>query len=480
MRRGRILLWASLAATLAACAAALAAVSLTGWSLFQPDTRYMVAIGRWIIENGELPTTDPLTLNEGLAYTCQQWPLCIAAAAIFDTFGEAGIKCAAAALDMAAAATAWACTLDRGRTGAVHAAASAALAAAIAVLCNSTPRGIDVMALCICYAAGRKWARGGRDSLLAAFPAAGFAMAQLHGALWTVALMVPCCLILDGRLDRYGRLKALTAAMSTVAACLLNPYGARLLMLPFLTMGAESLKSVGIGELAPWTQAAPAQAACACTLAAALVLFRCRVRRRGGGRVLLEAGDALVLGTLMLALANVRNELFLMTSMALALSDVQGEVAGPRVRGPIAPAACCTAVLLASLGLLAATVPRQTPIEASASRAMAALESSGAEPGDALICDIDAGSELELAGYRPLLDTRAELYCPELNGGADAWEAARRVLAGDEGAIEGTGADFAAVPSRAYPALEDSLSGLGFSLVHDDGTFAVFARKAAP
>lgn len=477
MRRGRILLWASLAATLAACAAALAAVSLTGWSLFQPDTRYMVAIGRWIIENGELPTTDPLTLNEGLAYTCQQWPLCIAAAAIFDTFGEAGIKCAAAALDMAAAAAAWACTLDRDRTGAVHAAASAALAAAIAVLCNSTPRGIDVMALCICYAAGRKWARGGRDSLLAAFPAAGFAMAQLHGALWTVALMVPCCLILDGRLDRYGRLKALTAAMSTVAACLLNPYGARLLMLPFLTMGAESLKSVGIGELAPWTQAAPAQAACACTLAAALVLFRCRVRRRGGGRVLLEAGDALVLGTLMLALANVRNELFLMTSMALALSDVQGEVAGPRVRGPIAPAACCTAVLLASLGLLAATVPRQTPIEASASRAMAALESSGAEPGDALICDIDAGSELELAGYRPLLDTRAELYCPELNGGADAWEAARHVLAGDEGAIEGTGADFAAVPSRAYPALEDSLSGLGFSLVHDDGTFAVFARK---
>lgn len=477
MRRGRILLWASLAATLAACAAALAAVSLTGWSLFQPDTRYMVAIGRWIIENGELPTTDPLTLNEGLAYTCQQWPLCIAAAAIFDTFGEAGIKCAAAALDMAAAATAWACTLDRGRTGAVHAAASAALAAAIAVLCNSTPRGIDVMALCICYAAGRKWARGGRDSLLAAFPAAGFAMAQLHGALWTVALMVPCCLILDGRLDRYGRLKALTAAMSTVAACMLNPYGARLLMLPFLTMGAESLKSVGIGELAPWTQAAPAQAACACTLAAALVLFRCRVRRRGGGRVLLEAGDALVLGTLMLALANVRNELFLMTSMALALSDVQGEVAGPRVRGPIAPAACCTAALLASLGLLAATVPRQTPIEASAARAMAALESSGAEPGDALICDIDAGSELELAGYRPLLDTRAELYCPELNGGADAWEAARHVLAGDEGAIERTGADFAAVPSRAYPALEDSLSGLGFSLVHDDGTFAVFARK---
>lgn len=480
MRRARILRWASLSAALAACAATLAAVSLTGWSLFQPDTRYMVAIGRWIVENGELPTSDPLTLHEGLAYICQQWPLCIAAAAIFDAFGEAGIRCAAAALDIAATATLWACTLDRGRTGAVHMAASAACGAAIAVLCNSTPRGIDVMALCACYAAGRKWARGGRDSLLAAFPAAGFAMAQLHGALWTVALMVPCCLILDGRLDRHGRLKALTAAMSTAAACMLNPYGARLLMVPFLTMGAESLKSVGIGELAPWTQAAPAQAACACTLAAALLLFRCRVRRRSGGRVLLEAGDALVLGTLMLAFANVRNDLLLFVSMALSLSDIQGEVAGPRARRPWALAVCCTAALAAAAGCLAATLPARTVTEASADAALAALEAAGAESGDAVICDIDVGSELELAGLRPLLDTRAELFCPELNGGTDAWGAARSVLSGDAEAIEGTGADFAVVPSGAYPALEDGLAELGFSRVHDGGTFEVYARKAAP
>lgn len=480
MRRARILRWASLSAALAACAAALAAVSLTGWSLFQPDTRYMVAIGRWIIENGELPTTDPLTLHDGLSYTCQQWPLCIAAAAIFDTFGEAGIRCAVAVLDLAAAATLWACTLGRGRTGAVHMAASAACGAAIAVLCNSTPRGIDVMALCICYAAGGKWALGGRDSLLAAFPVAGFAMARLHGALWTVALMVPCCLILDGRLDRYGRLKALTAAMSTLAACMLNPYGARLLMVPFATMGAESLRSVGIGELAPWTEAAPAQAAAACTLAAALLLYRLRVRRRGGGRALLEAGDLLVLGTLMLALANVRNELFLFASMALSLSDIQGEVAGPRARRPLALAACCTAALVAAVGCLAATVSAKTALEQSAEAAIAALEDAEADGGEAVICDIDVGSELELAGYRPLLDTRAELYCPELNGGTDAWGAARAMLAGDTEAIEGTGADFAVVPSGAYPALEDGLAELGFSRVHDDGTFEVYARKAAP
>ena len=103
-----------------------------------------------------------------------------------------------------------------------------------------------------------------------------------------------------------------------------------------------------------------------------------------------------------------------------------------------------------------------------------------ADGGEAVICDIDLGSELEFAGYRPLLDTRAELYCPELNGGTDAWGAARAMLAGDTRAIEGTAADFAVVPSGAYPALEDGLAELGFSRVHDDGTFEVYARKAAP
>lgn len=358
MRRARILRWASLSAALAACAATLAAVSLTGWSLFQPDTRYMVAIGRWIVENGELPTSDLLTLHEGLAYICQQWPLCIAAAAIFDAFGEAGIRCAAAALDIAATATLWACTLDRGRTGAVHMAASAACGAAIAVLCNSTPRGIDVMALCACYAAGRKWARG--------------------------------------------------------------------------------------------------------------------------GRALLEAGDLLVLGTLMLALANVRNELFLMTSMALALSDIQGEVAGPRARRPLALASLCTAALLAAIGCLAATVPAKTAIEESAAGALSSLAAAGAKPGDAVICDIDVGSELELAGYRPLLDTRAELFCPELNGGTDAWGQARSVLTGDAAAIGETGADFAVFPSGAYPALEKALTGLGYADIYDDGCFAAYADRPVP
>lgn len=210
------------------------------------------------------------------------------------------------------------------------------------------------------------------------------------------------------------------------------------------------------------------------------MLYRLRVRRRGGGRALLKAGDLLVLGTLMLALANVRNELFLMTSMAFALSDIQGEVAGPRARRSLALASLCTAALLAAIGCLAATVPAKTAIEESAAGALSSLAAAGAKPGDAVICDIDVGSELELAGYRPLLDTRAELFCPELNGGTDAWGQARSVLTGDAAAIGETGADFAVFPSGAYPALEKALTGLGYADIYDDGCFAAYADRPVP
>lgn len=63
------------------------AVSMTG-GLFGPDARYMVAAGRWILENGRVPETDPLTLHTQLSYICQQWPICVLLALVHDLMGR--------------------------------------------------------------------------------------------------------------------------------------------------------------------------------------------------------------------------------------------------------------------------------------------------------------------------------------------------------------------------------------------------------
>ena len=65
--------------------------SLQG-ELFITDAQYMVAAGRWIIANGHLPTTDPLSIHSELTYICQQYPICILVAVLYDTFGEMSVR----------------------------------------------------------------------------------------------------------------------------------------------------------------------------------------------------------------------------------------------------------------------------------------------------------------------------------------------------------------------------------------------------
>ncbi len=223
MRRTRILRWASLSAALAACAAALAAVSLTGWSLFQPDTRYMVAIGRWIIEQ-RAPTTDPLTLHDGLSISASSGPCASPPRpSSLTTFrGEAGIRCAAADARHGRGGDPLGLhPRPRGRTGAVHMGGIGRMRRGHSRAATQRRAAIDVMALCVCYAAGGKWTRdeAGRTPLLAVFPVAGLAMAQLHGALWTVAPWSRAASYSTAGSTGTAALKALTAAVSTVAAC---------------------------------------------------------------------------------------------------------------------------------------------------------------------------------------------------------------------------------------------------------------------
>lgn len=89
-------------AVAAATTIGLWAVSMDG-GLFGPDARYMVAAGRWILENGRLPTSDPLTIHTQLPYICQQWPVCILLALVHDLMGEVALGCLFALIDVSGA-----------------------------------------------------------------------------------------------------------------------------------------------------------------------------------------------------------------------------------------------------------------------------------------------------------------------------------------------------------------------------------------
>lgn len=94
------------------------AVSMTG-GLFGPDARYMVAAGRWILEYGPLPETDPLTIHAQLPYICQQWPVCVLLALVHDLLGEAALRALFALIDIAGALALFSVARRVGLRGAV-------------------------------------------------------------------------------------------------------------------------------------------------------------------------------------------------------------------------------------------------------------------------------------------------------------------------------------------------------------------------
>lgn len=119
--------------------------SLQG-ELFITDAQYMVAAGRWIIANGHLPTTDPLSTHSELTYICQQYPICILVAVLYDTFGEMSVRLFFALLDMVAVLFIWYQTFPKAGNRILHCAVSCVFGA---VLFYSTLSATDQKSISI-------------------------------------------------------------------------------------------------------------------------------------------------------------------------------------------------------------------------------------------------------------------------------------------------------------------------------------------
>lgn len=115
------------------------------------DTQYMVAAGRWIIANGHLPTTDPLTIHSELAYICQQYPICILVAVLYDTFGEMSVRLFFALLNMVAVLFIWYITFPKAGNRLLHCAVSCVFGAIIVYSLRSTPRALDILCLAVSW-----------------------------------------------------------------------------------------------------------------------------------------------------------------------------------------------------------------------------------------------------------------------------------------------------------------------------------------
>ena len=387
-------------AVAAAATIGLWAVSMGG-GLFGPDARYMVAAGRWILENARLPQTDPLTLHAQLPYICQQWPVCIVLALVRDLMGEVALGYLFALIDVSGALVLFSEARRAGLKGAVPSALTCATVFWMSVMEGSTPRALDVICIALCWGAAARYLETRDPRILATFPAIGILIANIHGALWPCALMLPLSMLVDARLDIRSRSQVALAAVLTVCACTLNPYGTSMLALPFQTVGCENPMLAGVWELRSMIPGFPGEAAFTLGSCAAVLAL---TAKRGGAARLFSYGCAMTVCLAALSLMIRRNFLLYLAVLILVSGEIIGmgkaqernlfkDALAARVSVLMAGS-----VLVYTVFLLANAICTDSPRYVSQSAAFAAIQRAGIESGSPVLTDLDTGCEAELMG----------------------------------------------------------------------------------
>lgn len=443
-------------------------------SLFGPDARYMVAAGRWILENARLPETDPLTLHAQLPYICQQWPVCILLALVHDLMGETALRTLFVLIDLSGSFVLLSVARRVGLRGAIPTALTCAVVFWMSVMEASTPRALDVICIALCWGAAARYLETRDLRILATFPAIGILIANIHGALWPCALMLPLSMLGDVRLNVCPRSQVTLATALTVCASALNPYGVSLLALPFRTVGSDNPMLAGVWELRPMIPGYPGEAAF--TLGSCVAVLALTAKR-GGAAQLLSYGCAMTVGLTVLSLMTRRNFLLYLAVLVL----VSGEIIGmgkTRMENPFKDALAARvsvlmagSVLVYTVILLATAMGTDSPGYVSQSTAFDAVRRAGIGIGSPVLTDLDTGCEAELMGYRPALDTRVEVLCG-IYGDTDVLTPAAAALLG-KGTIaycEKLGIKAAILYEGYYDAAISRLEGAGWAVAHDDGT----------
>ena len=380
----------------------------SNWSVFRDgDVSWHVAAGRWILEHGRVPKTDPFSFTMAdQPWVAHEWLPEIAFALGFDQGGHAGLAAVVAIVLMALFAVAFA-FLRR------HVGPIAMLVAFASLYIVLQP---FIMARPHVFA----WAfLAGWTSVLLASRDAGrpppwalvglmFVWANVHASFF-LGFVVAACVALDACMDsRWSRpvvLRWFLFGLASLVASLLNANGLPGFLHPFMISGMETLQSI-----AEWTPSTPRSTPFFYyILLAALAAILLKRPRFLVGEVLLLT---LVLG---LAFTHIRHQsVFMILAVLIVTPKFAGagrKSAAPLFASPLARRASIAAAILMAFVIVA--VRTQISIEP---------RQNFAYPRD-LIAHIPAelrsqpvlneysiGGPLILNGVKVFIDGRADMY----------------------------------------------------------------------
>ena len=373
--------------------------------LNDPDTYSHIAVGRWIISHGAVPTTDPFSFSmSGAPWVAFEWLSEVIYAAVFALAGWPGVVAlAAAAAALAVGMLTRFLLRELAPTPALLMVVAAIVLLSPHMLARPHMLTLPVMMV---------WAAALVHGMDRRAPPPYWALpllvlwANLHGSVvLALGLIGPAALeaLLNEKRSEWPRviLRWLPFSALAVVACCLTPYGPEPLLMPLTTLGlGEALH--WIGEWRPQDFGHPGTFELL-LLAGIFVLSR--------GITLPVVRALVVIGLIHFALAQVRNAdllamlapLYLAAPLARQLGARAEEDTAGSARG-INLAILCTMIVATALVLTREVRPgpQNTPAAAVAS---ADLAKAGP-----VLNDYSFGGYLIFAGIPTFIDGRGELF----------------------------------------------------------------------
>jgi hypothetical protein len=373
--------------------------------LNDPDTYSHIAVGRWIIAHGAVPTTDPFSFSmQGAPWIAFEWLSEVIYAATFALAGWPGVVAlAAAAAALAVGLLTRFLLREMSPTPALLIVVAAIVLLAPHMLARPHMLTLPVM---------MAWAAALVHGMDRRAPPPYWALpllvlwANLHGSVVLgLGLIGPAALeaLLNEKRSEWPRviLRWLPFSALALVACCLTPYGPEPLLMPLTTLSAGH----ALGWIGEWRPQDFGH------FGAFELLLLAGIFALSRGMTLPVVRTLVVIGLLHFALAQVRNADLLAMLAPLYLAAPLARQLGARAEGDAAGSA--RGINLAVLGaMIVATglvlvrdvrpAPRNTPA--------AAVASAGLAKAGPLLNDYSFGGYLIFAGIPTFIDGRSELY----------------------------------------------------------------------
>jgi hypothetical protein len=373
--------------------------------LNDPDTYSHIAVGRWIIAHGAVPTTDPFSFSmQGAPWIAFEWLSEVIYASVFSLAGWAGV------VALAAAAAALAVGLLT-RFLLRELAPTPALLMVVAAIVLLAPHMLarpHMLTLPVMMAWAAALVRGMDRRAPPPYWALPLLVlwANLHGSVvLALGLIGPAALeaLLNEQRSEWPRviLRWLPFSALAVVACCLTPYGPEPLLMPLTTLGlGEALR--WIGEWRPQDFG---------HVGAFELLLLAGIFALSRGITLPLVRALVVVGLIHFALAQVRNADLLAMLAPLYLAAPLARQLGARAEEDAAGSArgINLAVIAAMIVATGLVLMREVRPSAQTTPA-AAVAGAGLAKSDPVLNDYSFGGYLIFSGVPTFIDGRGELF----------------------------------------------------------------------